>query len=51
MARNLALDVAAAYDEALESVDVLVLPTLPMTATPIPDAGVPRRRASRARRR
>jgi amidase len=42
MARNLALELAAAYDEALEAVDVLILPTLPMTATPIPDASVPR---------
>ena len=42
MARNLALDLAAAYDEALESVDVLVLPTLPITASLIPAPGVPR---------
>jgi amidase len=42
MARNLALELAAAYDEALASVDVLVLPTLPMTATPIPAPEVPR---------
>ena len=42
MARNLALELAAAYDRALETVDVLVLPTLPITATPIPAAGVPR---------
>ena len=42
MARNLALELAAAYDEALESFDVLVLPTLPITATPIPAPSVPR---------
>jgi amidase len=42
MARNLAIELAAAYDEALESVDVLVLPTLPMTATPIPAPEVSR---------
>ena len=42
MARNLALELAAGYDEALESVDVLVLPTLPITASPIPDPDVPR---------
>ncbi len=42
MARNLALELASAYDEALESVDVLVLPTLPITASPIPDPDVPR---------
>ncbi len=42
MARNLALELASAYDEALESVDVLVLPTLPITASLIPDHGVPR---------
>lgn len=42
IARNLALELAAAYDGALETVDVLVLPTLPITATPIPAPGVPR---------
>src|SRR6185437_11463679 len=42
MARNLAIELAAAYDDALASVDVLVLPTLPMTATPIPAPDVPR---------
>ncbi|MGN6793834.1 MAG: amidase [Streptosporangiaceae bacterium] len=42
MARNLALELTAAYDEALESFDVLALPTLPITATPIPPASVPR---------
>src|SRR5258707_2481718 len=42
MARNLALELAAAYDRALETVDVLVLPTLPITATPIPAPDVPR---------
>jgi amidase len=42
MARNLALDLTAAYDEALSGFDVLVLPTLPITATPIPAADAPR---------
>ena len=42
MAQNLAIELTAAYDEALAAVDVLVLPTLPITATPIPTAGVPR---------
>jgi amidase len=42
MARNLALDLTAAYDEAFAGFDVLVLPTLPITATPIPAPGVPR---------
>ena len=42
MARNLALDLAAAYDAALAGLDVLVLPTLPIVATAIPAAGVPR---------
>lgn len=32
MARNLALDLRAAYDDALSSYDVLVMPTLPYTA-------------------
>jgi amidase len=37
MARNLAYELRAAYDAALEDHDVLVMPTLPMTATPIVD--------------
>ena len=42
MARNLALDLAAAYDAALADVDVLVMPTLPVVAFDIPsgDAGI-----------
>src|SRR6516225_11508883 len=36
MARNLALDLAAAYDTALADADVLVMPTLPVVATTIP---------------
>jgi amidase len=36
MARNLALEAAAAYDAALAGVDVLVLPTLPVTAFDMP---------------
>jgi amidase len=41
MARNLALELAAAYDAALADADVLVLPTLPVVASPLPaaDAG------------
>jgi amidase len=42
MARNLALEAAAAYDAALAEVDLLVLPTLPIVATDIPPAGVAR---------
>ena len=42
MARNLVLDLTAAYDAALGEVDALVLPTLPITATPIPPPGIPR---------
>jgi Asp-tRNA(Asn)/Glu-tRNA(Gln) amidotransferase A subunit family amidase len=34
MARNLAFEVRRRYDEALASFDVLVMPTLPMVATP-----------------
>ncbi len=34
--QNLARKLSAAYDEALESYDLLLLPTLPMKATPIP---------------
>jgi amidase len=36
MARNLALELAAAYDAALADADVLVLPTLPIVASPLP---------------
>jgi amidase len=42
MARNLALEVTAAYDAALAEADVLVLPTLPIVATGIPPRGVAR---------
>src|SRR6201999_1768775 len=35
MARNLVPQVRAAYDEALASFDVLVMPTLPIVATPL----------------
>jgi amidase len=40
MARRLVPEVRAAYDQALAGYDVLVMPTLPYTATPIPPAGV-----------
>jgi amidase len=36
MARNLALELAAAYDAALADVDVLAMPTLPVVAFDIP---------------
>jgi amidase len=41
MARNLALELRAAYDAALAAADVLVMPTLPIVASVIPaaDAG------------
>jgi Asp-tRNA(Asn)/Glu-tRNA(Gln) amidotransferase A subunit family amidase len=35
-AQNLALKLKAAYDTAFEQVDLLLMPTLPMKATPIP---------------
>jgi amidase len=35
MARNLAFELRRGYDEALDSYDVLVMPTLPITATPL----------------
>ena len=35
MARNLALELRRAYDDALSRVDVLVMPTMPLTATPL----------------
>jgi amidase len=37
-AQNLARSLRAAYDQALQQVDVLVMPTLPMKATEIPSA-------------
>lgn len=40
-AQNLALELRAAYDRALARVDLLCLPTSPMTATPIPAAHAP----------
>lgn len=40
-AQNLARGLKAAYDEALESVDLLLMPTLPMKATEIPPADAP----------
>jgi amidase len=42
MARELARQLAAAYDAALADTDVLVMPTLPIVATKIPPAGVAR---------
>ncbi len=42
MAHNLAFDLRDAYDEALSRYDVLVMPTLPLQATPIPPEGAPR---------
>jgi amidase len=42
MARNLALEVRRRYDDALASFDVLVMPTLPMLATPLVAPSDPR---------
>ena len=42
MARNLALELAAAYDAALTEADVLVMPTLPIVASAIPAPGASR---------
>lgn len=39
-AQNAARVLARAYDEALESVDLLVMPTTPLKATPLPSAGI-----------
>jgi amidase len=41
MARNLAVEVRAQYDAALADVDLLVMPTVPMVAPPIPAADDP----------
>jgi amidase len=42
MARNLAYELGAAYDSALASCDVLVMPTLPITATTLVGPDAPR---------
>jgi amidase len=42
MARNLALQLTAAYDAALAEADVLVLPTLPIVASVLPPEGAGR---------
>ncbi|MGQ0576829.1 MAG: amidase [Pseudonocardia sp.] len=42
MAQNLAFELRRAYDEALSRYDVLVMPTLPLAASAIPDAGASR---------
>jgi amidase len=42
MARNLALELTAAYDAALADADVLVLPTLPIVASVLPGADASR---------
>lgn len=41
-AQNLARALTRAYDDALQSVDLLVMPTLPMKATVIPSPNAPR---------
>jgi amidase len=41
-AQNLAQKLGAAYDEAFSEVDLLLMPTLPMKATPIPPPDAPR---------
>ena len=42
MAQNLAGELRAAYDEALSRYDVLVMPTLPLQATLLPEPDAPR---------
>ncbi|HEY3239539.1 MAG TPA: amidase family protein, partial [Acidimicrobiia bacterium] len=42
MARNLAYELRAGYDAALADHDVLVMPTLPITATPLVELDAPR---------
>lgn len=42
MARNLAYHLRQAYDDALDRYDVLVMPTLPLTATTLVDPAAPR---------
>jgi len=40
-AQNLSRQLSAAYDAALAEYDLLLMPTLPITATPIPKPGAP----------
>ena len=40
-AQNLVRRLRAAYDAALASYDLLLMPTVPMTATPLPEEGAP----------
>ena len=40
-AQNLSRQLALAYDTALADYDLLLMPTLPMTATPLPDRDAP----------
>jgi amidase len=40
-AQNLSRKLSAAYDAALDQYDLLLMPTLPMKATPIPKPGAP----------
>jgi amidase len=42
-AMNLSRKLTAAYDAALENVDLLLMPTLPIKATPIPPPDAPRK--------
>jgi amidase len=42
MARNLAFQLRQAYDDVLDHYDALVMPTLPLTASVIPDPDAPR---------
>ena len=42
MARNLVPQLRAAYDEALERYDVLLMPTTPIQASVVPEPGAPR---------
>jgi amidase len=40
-AQNLSRQLRIAYDRALEEYDLLLMPTVPMTAQPIPEPGAP----------
>jgi amidase len=41
-AQNLGRALTKAYDDALQSVDLLLMPTVPLKATPLPDPSAPR---------
>ena len=50
-AQNLARQLRAEYDKALEAVDILLMPTTPLKAPPLPPKDAPRELACSAQQR